>query len=157
MGNFKPKNYHGFDHTEVAKQFGGDLTFKNSFALNQNDNVVVSVYHAANPDRSKGHKDYMLLYQQNGTYYVAGMTAEQMEKERYLDNAAECLDCHDIIYSTYRHDYALCSCGQISTDGGKAYNKMSFGHLAQFKPVKIDLLECKVLEDESKPNRKEVL
>ncbi len=41
-------------------------------------------------------------------------------------NAATCLLCGDSIYSGFRHDYATCSCGSCSVDGGCDYFKMSY-------------------------------
>lgn len=33
----------------------------------------------------------------------------------------KCTKCHDIIQSTFRHDYVLCSCESTFVDGGDAY------------------------------------
>jgi hypothetical protein len=41
-------------------------------------------------------------------------------------NAAQCLQCFDVIESRHRHDYVTCSCGSISVDGGLAYLRASF-------------------------------
>lgn len=45
-----------------------------------------------------------------------------------MRNRAECRQCHDVIESTYRHDWVACSCwtdenpnGGIFVDGGKSY------------------------------------
>lgn len=36
-------------------------------------------------------------------------------------NKVKCLECSDIIESKHRHDYASCSCGACSIDGGLTY------------------------------------
>lgn len=38
-------------------------------------------------------------------------------------NGAECLNCHDIIYSLTVHDFKQCKCGEIMVDGGKSYQR----------------------------------
>jgi hypothetical protein len=38
-----------------------------------------------------------------------------------IRNAAKCLDCGDVIESTYRHDWRQCKCGHIFVDGGFDY------------------------------------
>ncbi len=54
------KNWHGFKHDKVNERFLGDLTFINSFNVND-EYQPSSVYRAANPDTSKGHKEFMLM------------------------------------------------------------------------------------------------
>ena len=48
-----------------------------------------------------------------------------MEKQ-IVKNSAKCLKCKDVITSYYVHDYASCSCGAISVDGGGQYLKRGF-------------------------------
>lgn len=36
-------------------------------------------------------------------------------------NKAECLKCGDKPFSTHRHHFAQCSCGNIAVDGGQEY------------------------------------
>jgi hypothetical protein len=38
-----------------------------------------------------------------------------------VSNKLQCLNCNDIIESTYRHDYVKCDCGGCTTDGGLDY------------------------------------
>lgn len=45
---------------------------------------------------------------------------------RRLRNRAQCLECNEVIESTYRHDYRSCKCGNLSVDGGNDYHKRSF-------------------------------
>lgn len=42
---------------------------------------------------------------------------------KIITNRIQCKNCHDIIESHYRHDYALCSCRRVGVDGGKSYLK----------------------------------
>lgn len=44
-------------------------------------------------------------------------------------NRAKCLICNDIIESKHVHDYVTCSCGNVSVDGGREYDKRSFKEL----------------------------
>lgn len=36
-------------------------------------------------------------------------------------NIARCLRCGDVIESKHRHDFVMCMCGAIFTDGGREY------------------------------------
>ena len=36
-------------------------------------------------------------------------------------NAEKCLLCGDVVESKHRHDYVVCSCGNVMRDGGKDY------------------------------------
>lgn len=47
-----------------------------------------------------------------------------MEKE--LINAVLCWKCGDFIESAHRHDYKICSCGQVAVDGGHDYRRRGF-------------------------------
>src|SRR5688572_18738218 len=40
-------------------------------------------------------------------------------------NRIECKNCGDVIISQHRHDYVTCKCGQVSTDGGRDYQRIS--------------------------------
>lgn len=135
-------NYNGFDHTAVDKQFGGDLTFVNDFCI-LDEYAPVSVYRAANPDTSKGHKKYMLLQLHKGQGMVRGMDEEAMEQWRYQE-AVHCLTCDYVVYSTTRHDMAPCGCTDsefvVAIDGGRDYTKISFGRQACYELGQLDLL-----------------
>jgi len=41
--------------------------------------------------------------------------------EIIVRNSARCSSCGDEIVSRHRHDFATCSCGNLSVDGGTAY------------------------------------
>ncbi len=38
-----------------------------------------------------------------------------------IQNEIECRKCGERIYSGYRHDFKVCSCGSVGVDGGLAY------------------------------------
>lgn len=46
------------------------------------------------------------------------------QKRRLVRNAIKCLKCGDIIESTYRHDFVMCSCGACFVDGGHDYMRI---------------------------------
>lgn len=47
-----------------------------------------------------------------------------------IRNVAECAKCGDVVESTHRHDFVSCKCGEIFTDGGKAYIRRGANDLA---------------------------
>lgn len=138
------RNYYGFDHKAVNKRFTGDLTYLNDFCVND-EYYPISVYKVANPDRSKGHKDYMLLQSDPLTKggLVRGMSEEEINKWCYQDGI-KCHSCDDIIYSVNRHDYTHCKCGKVNVDGGKDYLKIGFESNAIYTIVNINLLTDEV-------------
>lgn len=40
---------------------------------------------------------------------------------KIIRNAVKCLLCQDIIESLYCHDFKICKCGSVFTDGGLDY------------------------------------
>lgn len=56
--------------------------------------------------------------------------AEKPTKRKYEEEAklkvtaAECLHCHDIIFSRALYDFRSCTCGRTSIDGGLNYTKV---------------------------------
>lgn len=46
---------------------------------------------------------------------------------KIIKNAAKCLNCNEIVESKNRHDFVMCSCGNLAVDGGKDYLKRSVG------------------------------
>ena len=50
-----------------------------------------------------------------------GMLGAFALTERILRNAIICNKCHDLVESTDRHDFVMCSCGSVGVDGGKEY------------------------------------
>lgn len=136
------KNPYSFNHKNINKKFSGGLTFINTFCI-KNDYHPVAVYKADKPDKSKGHKKYLLIeIREGGHGLVRGMTEKEMKEERYRAGV-HCPRCDDVIFSSYRHDYSTCSCGECSVDGGKDYFKV-VGMTG--KPVRIDLIKGKVVK-----------
>lgn len=136
----KNTNWYGFDHKKVNELFTGGLTYLNSFCVN-GEYYPVAVYKVANPDKSKGHKKYLLL---NGAPHncVRGMDSKEMRKWRYQD-AICCLKCNTIIYSVNRHHMNSCECGSISIDGGRDYTKLTYKEDIIYEPIVLDLLTNK--------------
>jgi len=149
-------NWYGIDTEYAEKFFEGNLTYLNTFCIRGNYKPV-AVFKNTNPDRSKNHKDFMLLWtepkgnildikkaQVDYVTIVSGIDANEMEKYRY-QKGMYCPDCKDVIYSVMRHDYRNCSCGKCMVDGGKDYFKTNMAG----KSVKIDLLtdNIEIIED----------
>jgi len=42
-------------------------------------------------------------------------------RKKLIKNAAQCLNCNDIIESKHRHDFVSCKCGELCVDGGLDY------------------------------------
>lgn len=139
-------NYYGFNHEAVNKKFTGGLTFLNEFCVN-NERAPVAVYKVTNPDRSKGHKDYLLLQisSSDGSGVVRGMDEKEMKKWRYQDGV-KCLGCKHIVLSTYRHNNQPCACktDQLFVDGGRDYLKVS-AVAGAFEVIKYNLLTNKIV------------
>lgn len=51
--------------------------------------------------------------------------------EKIFRNAIKCNHCGDVIESTYRHQFATCSCGCCSVDGGFDYLRRCFKHFPE--------------------------
>ena len=124
-------NYFGFNHILVNKQFGGDLTYLGDIC-HAKDRNPYALYRAKNPDRSKGHKEFVLLWVHGSAGAISGM--ELAEVKKHVKHAAvQCTACGDVIYSVHHHDYHSCSCGMTSIDGGRDYVKT--GWTAPHLPV----------------------
>lgn len=128
-------NWYGFNTDKSCKHFEGDLTYLNTFCI-KGYYLPVAVFRNTNPDRSKDHKDFMLLWVDNKSHLiVSGIDADEMEKYRY-QTGMYCPDCKEVIYSVNRHDYRKCKCGRCMVDGGKDYFRTNMAGQA----VVIDLL-----------------
>lgn len=146
----KKTNWNGFDHSRIIQKFEGDLTYINEFDIN---GTTISIYKAANPNREKGHKDFMgLLKKYNlidnkpqSTAFVTGFSKEDMEKYRYASGVL-CLDCKTTLYSCHNHDYVTCDCAnQAMIDGGGGlYGRCGALKLSRIQSVKIDLFTDEV-------------
>lgn len=137
--NKEDHNYYGFDFDQACKKFEGDLTYLNTFCI-KGIYQPVAVFRNSKPNRKKDHKDYMLLWIEDGVdkekkIFVSGMNKKEMNKYRY-QTGIYCPKCKEIIYSVNRHDYRYCSCNRCMIDGGKDYTKTNLAG----KLIKIDLL-----------------
>jgi len=56
-------------------------------------------------------------------------------------NQAKCLDCGDLIFSGYRHDFRACSCGKLSVDGGMDYIRRLHAKDANIQELSLELPE----------------
>lgn len=56
----------------------------------------------------------------------------------------KCLECGDEIYSTYRHDYRTCNCGDTFIDGGSDYLRYGSKNLNKVETVQreVDNVDC---------------
>jgi hypothetical protein len=135
-------NWYGLDHEKIKGMFEGDPKYIGTFCV-KDEYHPSAVYHSANPNRAKGHKDYMLLTKQmlptGPQWYVRGMDAAEIEQYRYQDGL-HCLDCDDLVYSVMRHDNRSCKCGAIAVDGGRDYSRHSFRDITRLENVTVDLL-----------------
>lgn len=140
----KRVDWYGFNHSKIIQKFEGDLSFCNEFCV-FGESSPVAVYKAKTPNKSKGHKKYMLLQMQNNLGLVRGMTAQQMKKERYQD-AVLCLGCNVLLYSITGHHYHTCGCyNETMVDGGKSYIRCGGLNLDLVKVVKFDLITNKIV------------
>ena len=140
------KSYWDFEHDKVIEKFN---CTKYIGEFDVGGNYPVAIYYSETPDRSKGHKDYISLTHYNGTLYIGGKNSDDMEKFRFR-TALLCEHCNTLIYSTYRHNMRSCECeseeDQCSIDGGKDYNRISYGKNAKYKTVKFDILDQKIVD-----------
>lgn len=131
------RTWFGFDHEKVNNHFLGDLTFKAEADLNGR---TWAIYHVANPDRSLGHKDYLLLSRQGQEVIVSGMDADAMEILRWVQGIA-CLNCNTAMYSVHRHDGHGCSCSNNAfVDGGSSYLRWGAVDFTLVAVIWLDLL-----------------
>lgn len=129
--------FNPIDHAKVPDTFGGGLTYIADFCV-WGQSVPSSVYHAANPDVSKGHKEYMSLTFQYEQMYVSGGDAKRMEEYR-RQAAIHCLKCNEVIYSLHRHDCRSCECEAVFIDGGREYTRIG-GDPTDYDSGDIDFL-----------------
>ena len=50
-------------------------------------------------------------------------------------NAAQCLDCLDVIESKHVHDYVRCNCGNVAVDGGRDYIRRGFRDESKIREI----------------------
>jgi hypothetical protein len=136
-------NWYGFDHAAVNEKFGGELTYFGDSCIGENY-APWAIYRAANPDRSKNHKDFMFVKTDGlGEGIVSGLNAEHMEDILHVDGLW-CLLYDTAVYSCMRHHNQSCKCGSVSIDSGRDYIRISHEELPKFVHCKIDLLNKKI-------------
>ena len=131
-------NWYGFKLDKAAERLGKNVKYLGTFCV-RGQYKPSAVFYSPTPDLEKGHKPYPYFVIVDGTMYVAGMTAEEMEKERYQDGVY-CKKCDDLIYSVMRHDFRECKCGDLFIDGGKEYTRFGYNNDSEYQFVKIDFL-----------------
>jgi len=117
--NKEKYNYHGINFDEVCNTLEGDLNYIGTMSINEQKNPV-SVFRNINPDRSKGHKDFVLISRFDDKIYIQGMDMVDFEKNQYQTGII-CQKCGEFIYSINRHDFRWCECGLCFVDGGRDY------------------------------------
>jgi hypothetical protein len=133
-------SWFGFDHSAVKARFGGDPSFVAEFEI---DGKPWAVYHCPNPDRSKGHKDFLMLTlitDLNGSRraVVSGRDFSEMEKHRFQTGVL-CKSCGSILYSRANHDYRICPCDNMSmVDGGRSYIRYGGQDLSLVEMIEVD-------------------
>lgn len=63
------------------------------------------------------------------------------ERYKIFRNRIKCLKCGDIIESTHRHDFKVCSCGSVAVDGGLDYQRIvgdldAYENLVEYETIK---------------------
>jgi hypothetical protein len=148
--NTLKRNYYDLDLSKINDKFEGDLTYLGDTAAKEGPFTrVYSVFKAAQPNRAKGHKEYMLIHRDyvTMTYYVSGREETDMEKLRYV-SGLKCKECGEVLVSLARHDYQACNCeNNCSLDGGLDYIKRGAKDLSKVAFVTIDLLTGEVKND----------
>lgn len=138
----KEVNYYGLDHEAVNKKFSGDLTYIRTFTIGAH---YWAVYRAKSPDKSKGHKRYMMLGHRPNSdqWYVSGRTSKEIQKDRKQD-AVLCMMCKTILYSIHVHHYHGCGCtNQTFVDGGREYLRCGGVDAGKVRSGTLDLLTGK--------------
>src|SRR4051812_41594894 len=98
MLNKEKYNWHGFRHEVVAKMEGSPQ-YIGTFCV-RGEYSPCAVYSVANPNREKGHKDFLIFskdFMLLNVFY-RGMDAAEMEQYR-KQSAVECAECNETIYS----------------------------------------------------------
>lgn len=66
---------------------------------------------------------------------------------KIIRNAIRCNHCGDVIESTYRHDYVLCSCKKVAVDGGTDYLRRSYAESPNDYTDLSEFIEVKTSEE----------
>lgn len=146
----QPKNWYGFNHEVVRERFEGDLTYVCELPLTLKTGrgeirLPASLYKAANPNRDKGHKEYMALFRNGDGLMVTGRELPELSKDRYV-YGMRCLECDDVIFSMTRHDFTRCSCGACFVDGGTDYFRAGAKSFERTSKAWIDLMTGEIFD-----------
>lgn len=148
----KRVDWFGLNHEMVAKKFEGDLEFVNYMNVGKDGDLIAAVYHAAKPNKSKGHKEFMLLWKyfdhatEKEQWMVSGMEREEIEKHAIVDGMV-CNQCNTALWSLNRHHYHTCECpNSTMVDGGKDYLRFGAKDLKKASSTKINLLTNEVFD-----------
>lgn len=144
----KKVDWLGLDHKAVSKHFEGDPQFINYMNVGNEGDLVAAVYLSKNPNREKGHKEFMLLWKHpEGSLMVSGMEREEIEKHTKVAGLA-CMKCNTALWSLNRHHYHSCGCeNDMFVDGGKDYLRAGAKNLSKTATVTINLLTDEVIVD----------
>jgi hypothetical protein len=140
----KEVNYYGFNHQAVDQKFGGELEFICEMPVPLHTKsgpipIPCAVYKAHNPDRTKGHKDYLLIFSQGETYMVTGKTEEDMSKLWNVPGIL-CKSCGEVLISIDRHHFNKCGCqNETFVDGGMYYQRIGAVDMSQIEDVIVNL------------------
>lgn len=141
------QNWFGWDIEKVFTRFQvqsylGDTTIK---GIGGN---VWALFKSNKPDRSKGHKEIVMLaipFGQTGQAYVNGRDKKDLKPNLIVDGVF-CKNCAKAYYSATTHDFHYCNCKDIAVDGGRDYLKI-LGDKNKYKTCKINLLTQKIKID----------
>ena len=122
-------NHYQFDHEMVNKKIKGDLTYIGQ--VFDSSDQSWAFYHAANPDRSKGHKEYVMLC----PTHISGREGKEAIAIAETSGIF-CTSCVTYVYSPHRHVMVYCECGENFIDGGNSYIRCSAGAI----PMQFNLI-----------------
>lgn len=124
---------HIIHKDKAIEQLEGDLEYVGHWFVKD---AKAYVFHALNPNRSKGHKDYVALKY----IYSAGIESYDVVIMGYdhddmlalsVQDGMLCNKCKTIVWSLYTHDYHGCRCKdndeRLMVDGGMSYMRGRFG------------------------------
>lgn len=142
----KKINYYGLNHDAAIKEFNATKYVNDVPIRHRNDSYPAAVYFSANPDRSKGHKDYVFIFNNGGQMYVSGLDSPDMEQNRYVDGIL-CHECETTLYSIQRHHCHTCGClNDAMVDGGTSYLRYGAKDMTKLEQVIVDLLTDEVFD-----------
>ncbi len=154
------ENYYGVNVEKLAASLEGEVEFVGFTSLDIQGAGwrPVVLFHAKNPNRAKGHKDYVFLFgvisaddfiatgnkdDIKTKFYISGRNENEIQEERY-QHGVYCTECKTVLHSVHRHDYKLCGCSnETMVDGGQDYLRFGGLDLNKVKPVTIDILTGK--------------